>query len=128
MAEDIALQNMSMPPKKIHLQVLQDMEMKYNVFRGASNTKIINRIKNARPRMNGNDIFCTIESENLSKMKNSNLFFFYNLISRFLMSMTGNLKGFLGLAILPYFVVLVGTEGSSLTEHSRLFRNHFISA
>ena len=127
MAEHIALQNMSMPPKKIHLQVLQDMEMKYNVFRGASNTKIINRIKNTRKRMNGHDIFRTIESENLSKMKNSNLFF-YNLISRCLMSTTGNLKGFLGLAILPYFVVLVGTEGSSLTEHSRLFRNHFISA
>ena len=44
------------------------------------------------------------------------------------MSMMGNLKGFLGLGILPYFVVLVGTEGSSLTEPPRLFRNHFISA
>ena len=75
MAEDIALQNMSMPPKKIHLHVLQDMEIKFNVLCGASNTKIINRIKNARTRMNGNDIFRTIESENLSKMKNSNFFF-----------------------------------------------------
>ena len=81
MAEDIALKNMSMPPKKIHLQVLQDMEMKHNVFRGATNTKIINRIKNARTRMNGNDVFRIIESENLAVVKDSNQFFLHFNVS-----------------------------------------------
>ena len=77
-AEEIALKNLSMQPKKIHLQVLQEMEMKYTIFKGASNTKIISRIKNSRSKLNGNDIYRTIEMDNLAKVKNSNLFF-YNL-------------------------------------------------
>ena len=85
-AEEIALKNLSMPPKKIHLQVLKEMECKHKMFRGASNTKVISRIKNARTKMNGNDVYRTIEMENLSKIKNSNLFF-YNLMLPILASM-----------------------------------------
>ena len=32
-AEEIALKNLSMPPIKIHLQVLKEMEMKYSIFK-----------------------------------------------------------------------------------------------
>ena len=88
-AEEIALKNLSMPPKIIHLQVLQEMEMKYSIFKGASNTKIILRIKNSRSKLNGNDIYRTIEMENLAKVKNSNLFF-YILILISPMSTMGN--------------------------------------
>ena len=109
MAEDIAIQNMSMPPKKIHLQVLKDMEMKHNVFRSASNTKIINRIKNARTRMNGNDIFRTIESENLSKMKNSNLFFLHFNLS-FPNEYDGKLERILGFGNPALFRCLGGNR------------------
>ena len=61
--------------KKNHLQVLQEMEMKHPIFKGASNTKIISWIKNSRSKLNGNNIYRTIEMENLAKVKNSNLFF-----------------------------------------------------
>ena len=88
-AKEIALKNLSMQPKKIHLQILQEMEMKYSIFKGVSNTKIISRIKNSRSKSNGNDIYRTIEMENLAKVKNSNLFF-YILISLSPMNMMEN--------------------------------------
>ena len=42
-------------------------------LKGASNSKIINRIKNVRTNINGNDIYQTIKSDNLTKLNNSNL-------------------------------------------------------
>jgi len=74
-AEEIALKNLSMAPKKVHLIVLKEMEQKYKIFKGATNIKIISRVKNCRTKLNGNDVYRTIEMESLSKIKNSNLFF-----------------------------------------------------
>ena len=74
-AEELELENLSEKPKKIHLQILRETEMKHPIFKGASSCKIINRIKNARTKINGNDVFRTIEMEHLSKMKDSNNFF-----------------------------------------------------
>ena len=42
-------------------------------LKDASNSKIINRIKNVRTNINGNDIYQTIKSDNLTKLNNSNL-------------------------------------------------------
>jgi len=75
-AEELALENISEQPKKIHLQILKETEMKHPIFKGASSAKIINRIKNSRTKMNGNDIFRTIEMNHLSKMKDSTNFFY----------------------------------------------------
>ena len=55
--------------------MLREAQESHPTFKGASNTKIINRIKNSRTKYNGNDVFRTIEMSHLSKMKNSNQFF-----------------------------------------------------
>ena len=41
-AEEIALNDISMPPKKVHFQVLREAQLKYKVFKGASDQKITN--------------------------------------------------------------------------------------
>ena len=76
-AEELALKHLSMPPKKIHLQVLQEIKEKHNVFRGATNHKIINRIKNARSKLNGNDMYRTVEMDHLARIKDSDQFFMH---------------------------------------------------
>ena len=49
-AESLALENLSMQPKKIALQVLQETEMNHQIFKSASNCKIVNRMKNSRTK------------------------------------------------------------------------------
>lgn len=74
-AEELALENISEKPKNIYIKVLRETQERYETFKGASNSKMLNRIKNSRTKQNGNDVFRTIEMTNLSKMKNSHLFF-----------------------------------------------------
>ena len=71
-AEEIALNDISMPPKKVHFQVLTEAQLKYKVFKGASDRKIINKVRNARTNLNSNDVFRTIEMDTMAKAKKSN--------------------------------------------------------
>ena len=75
-AQEIALEDISMPPEKVHLKVLQEVQLKHKLFKGASDQKIMNKVRNTRTNLNGNDVFRTIEMDTVAKVKNSNLFFY----------------------------------------------------
>ena len=56
-AAEIATKDLSLPPRKIHEMVLQEVRKDYHYFKGASDQKIINKIRNSRTYLNGNDVF-----------------------------------------------------------------------
>ena len=66
-AEEICLDNLSLRPKQVFLKVLEETKVDNYSFNGATNLQIINRGKNSRAKLNGNDIFRTIEMENVAK-------------------------------------------------------------
>ncbi len=45
-AEELALENISEKSKNIYIQVLHETRERYLTFKGASNSKLANRIKN----------------------------------------------------------------------------------
>ena len=121
-AEELALKNLSMPPKKLYLQVLQEIKEKHTVFKGASIHKNINRIKNARSKLNGSDMYRTIEMDHLSKIKNSNLFFLqFNVI--FLMNTTASSKESWDSEIHPFLEHLAVIKGFSLIVRLKFYPN-----
>ena len=75
-AAEIATKDLSLPPRKIHEMILNEIKSEHRFFKGASDQKIINKIRNSRTYLNGNDVFRTIESNIVAKVKNLNLFFF----------------------------------------------------
>ena len=126
-AEELALNNLSMPPKKIHLKVLQEIKEKHPVFKGASNHKIINRIKNARSKLNGNDMYRTIEMDHLSKIKNSNLFFLQFNIT-FPNEYDGKLERILGLGNPSLFRTFGGNKRVFIGGTFKIVPKPFINA
>ena len=64
--------------QKFYLQVLK--ETKYPIFKGAPNTKIIFWIKISRSKLNGNDIYRTIEMDNTLKVLILTYFFFSSIL------------------------------------------------
>ena len=61
--------------KTSFLKVLEVTKVVNYSFNGATNLQIINRVKNSRAKLNRNDIFRTIEMENVAKSLFSNYFF-----------------------------------------------------
>ena len=78
-AAEIATKDLSLPPRKIHEMILKEIKREYRFFKGASDQKIINKIRNSRTYLNGNDVFRTIESDIVAKVKNSNFFFYISM-------------------------------------------------
>ena len=108
-AEEIALNDISLPPKKVHMLVLQEVQLKHKVFKGASNQKIMNRVRNSRSNLNGNDVFRTIENDTISRVKNSNLFFLHFNCS-FPNEYDGKLERIIGFGNPALFRVLRGCK------------------
>ena len=76
-AQEIALEDISMPPKKVHLKVLQEVKLQHKLFKGVSDQKIMNKVRNTRTNLNGNDVFRTIEMDILLRKLKILTFFFY---------------------------------------------------
>ena len=76
-SQEIALEDISMPPKKVHLKVLQEVQLKHKIFKGVSDQKIMNKVRNTRTNLNGNDVFRTIEMDILLRKLKILTFFFY---------------------------------------------------
>ena len=74
-AQEIATKDLSLGPKIIHSMVLQETKMNHQIFKGASDQKIINKVRNCRSKLNGNDVFRTIKMDAVARVKNSNNFF-----------------------------------------------------
>ena len=67
--------NLCLRPKQVFSKVLEETKVDNYSFNGATNLQIINRVKNSRAKLNGNDIFQAIEMENVAKSSFSNQFF-----------------------------------------------------
>ena len=94
-AEEICLDNLSLRPKQVFLKVLEDTKTDNYSFNGATNLQIINRVKNCRAKLNGNDVFRTIEMENVAKSSFTKQFFLqFNLT--FPSSFSGKLERVIG--------------------------------
>ena len=94
-AEEICLENLSLRPKQVWLKVLEETKTDNFSFNGATNFQIINRVKNCRAKLNGNDVFRTIEMENVAKSSFTNQFFLqFNLT--FPSSYNGKLERVIG--------------------------------
>ena len=125
-AEEIALEDISLPPKKVHQQVLRGVQLKHKVFKGASDQKIMNRVRNSRSNLNGNDVFRTIEMDTISRVKNSNLFFL-QFNSTFPNEYDGKLERILGLETLHCSEFSEVARGCLSMVPSSLYQNHFIN-
>ena len=76
-AEEIGLENLSLRPKQVFLKVLEETKIDNYSFNGATNLQIINRVKNSRAKLNGSDIFRTIESEKVGKSSTTKQWFMH---------------------------------------------------
>ena len=94
-AEEIALENLAMRPKQVFLKVLEEAKVDNYSFNGATNLQIINRVKNCRAKINGNDVFRTIEMDNVAKSTKTNQFFLQFNVT-FPSSYSGKLERVLG--------------------------------
>ena len=125
-AEEIALNDISMPSKKVHFQVLREAQLKHKVFKAASDHKIINKVRNARTNLNGNDVFRTTEMDTMAKVKIL-IYFFYILILLSQMSTMGNWNELLVSGILLYFEPSEDAKECSSTVRLNSYQNHFIN-
>ena len=57
MAEDLAMNQIAWLPSKIYLHIKNILNEKYEMWYGATDKKVMNRIRNTRHEMRDSDIF-----------------------------------------------------------------------
>ena len=108
-AQEIALEDISMQPKKVYPQVLQEVQLKHKLFKGASDQKIMNEVRNTHMNLNGNDVFRTIKMDTVAKVRNSNSFFMH-FNSTFPNKYDGKLERIIGFGHPSLFRLLRGCK------------------
>ena len=75
LASDVALKNRAFPPKKVCEIVFAQMKKKNgSVWRGATENQVMNKCRNVRAKLNGSDVFRTVESPEFSRIDGTNHF------------------------------------------------------
>ena len=88
---------------------LKEIKGQYQFFKGASDQKIINKVCNSQMYLNGSDVFQTIETNTVAKVKNSNLFFL-QFNASFPNEYDGKLECMIGFGNPSHFSTLRGCE------------------
>lgn len=75
MVEDLSLSNLALRPKEVRRQVSTEMNRRSRVWKGLTDKSVIRMVGNVHEKAHGGDIFRTLESTNLSMVKDSPFYF-----------------------------------------------------
>ena len=108
-ATEIATEDPTLPPRKIYELILKEIKGQHRFFKGASDQKIINKVRNSRTYLNGSDVFRTIETNTVAKVRNTNPFFL-QFNATFPNDCDGKLECMIGFGNPPLFRTLRGCK------------------
>ena len=75
-ATEIGLENRSMAPSKVAEIIFDEMKKKKDMsWRGATHTQVVNKCRNARAELHNGDVYRTIETPEVGRYADSNLWF-----------------------------------------------------